>query len=74
MSELFIVKVQIPLVTSDPTPQVLVYDRDRRLEQYLPMTQEVLDVMNGETKRYFWARLRGTELSLLNKVVGEQSW
>lgn len=69
----FIVKVQLPIVTNDPNPQALVYDRYRRLCQHMPITKELLAAMGGEFKRYFCAYMEGTELHL-DGQAGEQSW
>ena len=35
-------KIQRPIFTNDPSPTVLIYNKDRSIEDQLPMTEEVL--------------------------------
>ncbi len=49
-----IFKIQLPLATNDPQPKALVYNADRSIESMWPITQDLLNVMAGEVKRFFY--------------------
>lgn len=70
-----IVKVQIPLAGSDPQAmsEAFVYNRDRSIEAMLPITEELLVVMDGEYKAFFEAHMEGTNL-LLDGPAPWQEW
>ncbi len=36
-----IVKIQRPLVSNEPEPKALVYNRSRQFEAFMPMTPEI---------------------------------
>lgn len=69
----FIVKVQLPVVTSDPQPKCLVYDQSRRIEREFPATRALRKTMGGSLKRYFYAHLMDGELPLEGRAP-EQTW
>lgn len=59
-----IVKVQIPLSGSDPQAMsaAFIYDEARTIEALLPITDDLLEAMDGEYKAFFHAHLEGTNL------------
>ncbi len=69
-----IVKIQRPLVSSEPDPMALVYNRDRSLEAHMPMTPDIEALFaDGSLKVYHRASLRGTELHI-GRRVKEPNW
>src|SRR3954447_3877450 len=73
MSKRMIVKVQVPLVASDPDAGVLVYNKDRSVMSELPLRSErerdeLLDMLGDEPKGYFYAKFDGKGLILIGKA------
>lgn len=69
-----IVKVQLPLAGSGPTMRpVLVYNESRSIEALIPLTSDLLEVMNGELKAFFHAHMEGTNL-FLDDPAPWQEW
>lgn len=51
-----IVKVQLPLASNEENPQALVYNHDRTVEGFLPLSVTLLKGFKpGEAKAYFHA-------------------
>lgn len=55
--EKIIVKVQVSLFTSEDEPQVLVYSENHKHQYEGPVTEEVIYAMDGEPKKFFYARI-----------------
>lgn len=74
-SETFIVKVQRPLTSNDPTPHVLIYNEDRSVLYETDMSKKDIRNLFGrnEYKVYVNAELRGTILHLGDRVE-DQPW
>jgi hypothetical protein len=69
-----IIKVQRPLHTTEPNPQVLVYNQDRSILQQFPFTEELQELFRDDVlKLYFEATLRRGELTLV-KNIEQQDW
>jgi hypothetical protein len=68
-----IVKVQIPITTNDPHPKSYVYDRHREIEEFFPITPDLLERMNNRLKVYFYATLEDGDLNLQEEAP-EQEW
>lgn len=69
-----IVKVQLPLFSSEAELDALVYDEHRTFEGVWPVTREVRQLFKrGEVKAYFHARIKGYTL-LLGKRAPDQKW
>lgn len=67
-----IVKVQIPLFTTDPQPSALIYDKAKRHYILQPL-DDVLALMGGDIKAFFEATWNGQQWQL-GKRVGDQGW
>lgn len=52
-----IVKVQVPLVTNLEKPTVFVYSEDWSIEFYHVLTPELIQMMAGQPKAFFYARV-----------------
>jgi hypothetical protein len=52
-----IVKVQISLFSSEPTAQVLVYNESRSHLYEGDAPAEIVELMDGEPKKFFWANM-----------------
>lgn len=59
-----IVKVQVPLMTSEEVPAALVYDKTRKHQGFYPVSPELMDLMDGEPKKYFEAEILGEEIKV----------
>lgn len=73
-----IVKVQISLETTQPEPQVLIYNQDRSVMEILPLSKcpdlEAMMTDAGPLRRaYFHARIRDGSL-LLGDRVDDPDW
>lgn len=64
MTGTFIVKVQVPLATSEEVPAALLYNKDRHVQAMVPVTDELLASMAGEKKKFFYARMVGTIINI----------
>lgn len=73
-----IVKVQVPLYSSDGNAGILVYDKNREIMTELSLRTrkercELLRVLGGEPKGYFYAKMEDKELILMG-VAPWQNW
>jgi hypothetical protein len=64
--DLFIVKVQRPVETSDPADMntALVYNRDHTVDVMMPMDPAVVLAMAGEYKQFWYAYMEDAILRL----------
>lgn len=70
-----IVKIQISLLTDNEQPQVLVYDENRDNFYEGDATPEILEAMQGELKKYFFARIpKEPGYIRILKEAPEQGW
>lgn len=69
-----IFKLQLPLASNEDAPPALLYNEDRSILHFVPVTPEVKELFaDGEYKIYIKGRLkRGTVL--IDEIVGEQEW
>lgn len=68
-----IVKVQQSIVSSQPKPTVLIYNRDRSFQYEGGLNQDMIDTLAGRPKAYFEAHLERTGL-VIGEEVEEQPW
>lgn len=68
-----IVKVQIPLATTEARPLALAYNVDRSILTYFPVDRELKAKMRGEPKAFFKARVVNTILHI-DKPAEWQEW
>lgn len=66
-----IVKVQTPLVTTEPEPRALVYNEDRSYEGWIQLTVDLLELMGPEPKKFFYASV--DEDGILT-IAGNAPW
>ena len=69
-----IVKVQVSLFTTEAARQVLIYNEDRSITYQGDVTPEILDVMDGERKRYFFAVMNDDKTIGLEDPAPEHDW
>jgi hypothetical protein len=73
-SGLVIVKVQLPLLSTEANPGALVYEGSRKRGQtIMDLPPRVLALMNGDLKAYFRARPRPGGWNILTRV-SDQPW
>lgn len=69
-----IVKVQISVATNAPVRQAMVYDVDRQWFWQGDAFPEVIELMGGRFKAYFYARLLKNGKIQLEEKVEDQPW
>lgn len=69
-----IVKIQRPLKSSHATLPVLVYNRDRSYEEFLPFSDRLKTAIAGREKMYADARLDPQGRLIVIGEVEEQEW
>ncbi len=78
MPNRFIVKVQLPVVSSEPAPPALVYDRTRAVDLLVPATSELLKKMTVgiglKHKLFFWAHKSPEGALVLDEMAQWQPW
>jgi hypothetical protein len=68
-----IVKVQLPLSSSEADPPALVYDQARTWQFYMEVTKELRARMKGRDKAFFNAERCGGKVVLLDEAPW-QDW
>jgi hypothetical protein len=68
-----IVKVQLPLASSEVHPKALVYDETRTIEVQVPITDALRKRMDGSPKRFFEAEVKAGALAL-GREVEDPGW
>jgi hypothetical protein len=68
-----IVKVQLPLITNEEVPLAFIYDETRNFQALVPVTSELLRIMEGSSKRFFKATLVQRNIEL-GKEVEDPGW
>jgi hypothetical protein len=80
-----IIKVQKPLATYGMPPKALIYNEDRSVEIYVPMSKDMDELFGNDVKQYWEAKLGehpggevyigdGTTLLTLFKKLEEPNW
>lgn len=67
-----VIKLQRPVVTNDPNPQVLAYNKDRSIETFFPINDEMLALFGDEFKVYYWYAVDGKDIVLGDQVKGQR--
>lgn len=78
MGRRMIVKVQLPVATNEEWPLALVYDKQRKIQEQIPVTPSLLDMLRGidgavRPKAFFEAALLDGTL-VLGKEASWQTW
>jgi len=68
-----IVKIQLSLVGNKHSRGVLIYSWDNTIRFEGEASKDIIKKMKGRDKIYYYAKLNGTELSLLEET-SKQSW
>jgi hypothetical protein len=66
-----IIKVQLPLYSNEKNPEAFIYNEDRSVTVMLPVSQDIIDAMDGEPKKYFHATV--SKKGILN-IKAEAPW
>lgn len=71
-----IVKVQVSTFTTEKTRQVLIYNESRSVEHQCDLTPDLAEMMAGDLKAFFKARLHldGTIELMMHTRIAEQGW
>jgi hypothetical protein len=69
-----ILKVQIPVLASDPDAPALIYSRSRKLKVLVPVNQALRALVKDELKSFWWGHV-DAEGNLVLKTKAEwQDW
>ncbi len=68
-----ILKVQLPLVSNDPKPAALAYNRSRTLHVSVPWEQWQAALPSREPKQFWYGRMAGSVL-ILDCPAPWQEW
>ena len=52
---------------------VYVYNKDRTIDQHLPMSPEFREMFGESYKVYYWCELRGEDFYILEKATYEEA-
>ena len=69
-----IVKVQMPIITTEKYLVCLIYNEDRSVLAEMSVTKELKKEMKGELKKYFNAHTDKKKFIILDEEAPEQSW
>lgn len=67
-----IVKVQLSRVSSDGDSYLLIYDQSQKWQWMGPAAEEIVAMLDGKQKAFFWAELEGTEIVLDNPAPWQE--
>jgi len=62
-----IVKVQIPIITSETIKLALIYNESRSIQFQIPVTKKLIKKMQGEFKQFFF-------IDTENNITGKAPW
>lgn len=68
-----IVKIQLPMHSTENEPQALIYDQKRKIHTFTPITKELIERMGNQLKCYFHATFKNGQLSIGDRGE-EQDW
>jgi hypothetical protein len=75
IDKIFVVKLQVPIFSSDPHAQCLVYNEDRSFETFVPMDENIERAMKGRPKAFFRSGLTGKTFYLgTESEVPDPGW
>lgn len=73
-----IFKLQVPLFSSDGQGEAMVYNKDRSLQAFIPITKNLLKFMAGEDKKYVYGWFSDNRINhgdfVLNAPAPWQEW
>ena len=69
-----ICKIQLPIMTNNPTPLALAYNRDRSVFVTFPVTPELEKRFGREMKKFFHYEQQRDGTLKVNEVATWQSW
>lgn len=73
MAKSFIVKVQVPLCSSEADAPCLVYDRNRQRQFFMPVDEQFRQDCAATGKAYYRVKVKGDEVTILERVK-DQPW
>lgn len=69
-----VIKMQLSLETNLDAQQVLVYNEDRSIMYQQAVIPEILEIMKGRPKAYFYARMAPDKMLDILEEAPEQEW
>ena len=76
LDSVFIVKVQLPIITNDPNAGALVYDKTlKKFNEIVPIDENILLAMSGRPKAFFRSGFKGKTFYLgTESEVKDPGW
>lgn len=74
LNKKFVVKVQISIMTSEEMPQILIYNDDRTVEYMGDASQDMIEIMGGEVKKFYYAHLDERHQINIDGPAPYQEW
>lgn len=71
---MIVVKAQLPITSNLPNAPLLVYNKDRSVEQMLPITPRWLELFAGRPKIYLHASIDAAGAIVPVAVIPDQPW
>ena len=68
-----VVKIQLPLVSSEAEPKALIYNEDQSLHTMMPVSDLLRTVIGDELKAFFEVTIKDGNLVLEERLEG-QGW
>lgn len=68
-----IIKMQLPLATTQETARALAYNEDRTWERFIDLDQDILKLMGGRPRAFFEVAVRGDQIRFI-KEVPDPGW
>ena len=73
MSKIY--KIQTPLMTNDPNAMALAYDKKRKKDVFIPITEDLLKFMSGKPKAFAFAKINPVTQNLeIERPAPWQNW
>jgi len=69
-----IVKIQMPLSSSEKDPPCFVYNKDKSIEQFFSIPEDLKNFMRGRAKAYFYTEIDQEKRLVLKEEAPWQSW
>jgi hypothetical protein len=69
-----IFKIQLPLETDLEIPQCFVYNKDRSVQFFFPLTEDIIEVADGSPKIFIEGEYDGQTLHVHETGLEDPGW
>ncbi len=67
-----IVKVQLPLISSEKGPPAYVYSKDKVFQCFVTVNEDLINIMDDEPKKFFYANIKNGTVNLLEEAPWQE--